>query len=617
MKSRRQTVNAHAKSWRVLVVLAILAMIAAACGDGSESTTTTAPDGVTTTLPSGGTTGGPTTEAPDDSVVIEGLSGLTVIDDRTFTVQFTEADPEFPLKLAYAAYFPLPDVAFDDTQAFEEEPVGNGPFEMDGAWEHDVRVPLKRYADYQGPDMPVIDNLEFTIIDDLNTAYNEVRAGNLDILGPALPTDQIATAADEFGDRYGLSSSTSFTYLGFPTYLPEYTLDIRRALSMAIDRDLIVEQIYQNTRVAAFSTIPPIFDGARTNVCDNWNYDPDAAKALWDAAGPLDEVVVWFNTGGGHEEWVEAVANMWRNTLGVSDITFQTLEFSEYLPLLDAQGGTGPFRLGWGQDYPSLLNFLEPLYASYNAPPVGSNNTFYDSAAFDDLLAQGKAAVAASGSAADGIPFYQQAEDLLCADAPIAPVWYRTNQWVNTEGIGNVCFDSYSDLGTNVVTSDDGAVSIQLSEPEHLFPPTSNESNGIHVLRSLFKGLVDYDYCTNEWFLRERRVDLFGRRRRDVDRRVEAGLDLPQWSAGDRTDLRQRLELRGRSGERPAEQLVLRRHRRLRRVESVGVISGECPGRGGPNEPSRLRLARRLEVGHRHTHEVMPPPIEEMAWVGT
>ena len=133
---------------------------------------------------------------------------------------------------------------------------------------------------------------------------------------------------------------------------------------MAIDRDLIVEQIYAGTREPAFSTIPPIFDGARTDVCANWNYLPDEAKALWDAAGPLEEVTVWFNTGGGHEEWVEAVANMWRNTLEIDDIKFETLEFSEYLPLLDNQGATGPFRLGWGQDYPSMLNFLEPLYAS-------------------------------------------------------------------------------------------------------------------------------------------------------------------------------------------------------------------------------------------------------------
>lgn len=489
----------HAKGWRILAFVVIFALIAGACGGGDDDTSDTAAD-TETTSPAGDATTVPGDDVP--GVVIEGLAGLKVIDDLTFTVEFEAADPEFPLKLAYAAYFPLPDVAFGDPQGFEEMPVGNGPFEMDGVWEHDVRVPLMRYASYQGPDMPMIDTLEFTIIDDLNTAYNEVRAGNLDVLGPALPTDQIATAADEFGDRYGLSSTTSFTYLGFPLYMDDtFTLDHRRALSMAIDRDLIVEQIYSNTRVAAFSTIPPIFDGARTNVCDNWNYLPDEAKAVWDAAGPLDEVTVWFNTGGGHEEWVEAVANMWRNTLGIDDIKFETLEFSEYLPLLDNQGATGPFRLGWGQDYPSLLNFLEPLYASYNFPPVGSNTTFWVNEEFDDLLAQGKAAVAASGQASDGIPFYQQAEDILCNDAAIAPVWYRTNQWVNTEGIGNVCFDSYSDLGTNVVTSDDGFVSIQISEPEHLFPTTSNESNGIHVLRSLFKGLVDYDYCTNEWYL--------------------------------------------------------------------------------------------------------------------
>ena len=111
--------------------------------------------------------------------------------------------------LAYAAFFPLPSVAYDDPVAFEEMPVGNGPFRMEGPWEHDVVVPLIRYEDYAGPDPASVERLQFTIIDDLNTAYNEVLAGNLDILGPSLPTDQIATAPDQFGDNYGISSSTS------------------------------------------------------------------------------------------------------------------------------------------------------------------------------------------------------------------------------------------------------------------------------------------------------------------------------------------------------------------------------------------------------------------------
>jgi ABC-type oligopeptide transport system substrate-binding subunit len=496
---------ANARTLRLAAVVAILALAVAACGGGAADTSVTTAASTTTSGQGGSTTTtvpGETTTTTAAFVIEPGLTGLKVVDDLTFTVEFTQADPEFPLKLAYAAFFPLPKVAFDDPEAFEEAPVGNGPFEMDGSWEHDVRIPLKKYQGYQGPDPAQVGRLVWTIIDDLNTAYNEVRAGNLDVLGPTLPPDQIATAAAEFGERYGQSSSTSYTYMGFPLYLPEYhSVDVRRALSMAIDRDLIIEQIYSGTRVAAFSTIPPIFQGAREHVCSNWDYNPTEAKTLWDSIDHPESITVWFNTGGGHEEWVEAVANMWRNTLGVQDIKFESLEFSEYNPLLDAQGATGPFRLGWGQDYPSPLNFLEPLYASYNTPPVGSNNTFYNNPAFDEAIAQGKAAVAASGNLADGIPSYQQAEDILCADVPIAPVWFRTNQFVFTEGIGSVYYDSYSDLGVTKITSSDDSLSVQVSEPEHLFPTNSNESNGIQVLRALFTGLVRYDPSTNEMFL--------------------------------------------------------------------------------------------------------------------
>jgi len=79
-------------------------------------------------------------------------------------------------------------------------------------------------------------------------------------------------------------------------------------------------------------------------------------------------------------------------------------------------------------------------------------------------------------------------------------VWFRTNQFIYTEGIGSVYYDSYSDLGVTKITSDDGLVSVQLSEPEHLFPTNSNESNGIQALRALFTGLVQYDPSNNEMF---------------------------------------------------------------------------------------------------------------------
>jgi len=480
---------------RLFALVAVLALVAAACGTSDDTTTTSTIQAATTT-----TAGETATTLASVEPIEGGLPGLTVIDDLTFEVELITPDPEFPIQMAYAAYFPLPSVALEDPAAFEESPIGNGPFEMDGTWEHDVQIPLKRWADYPGSDPALIDNFEFTIIGELNTAYNEVRAGTLDVLGPSLPPDQLATAPAEFGDRYGQSSSTVFDYLGLPTYLPELTKEHRQALSMAIDRDLVTDVIYANTRIPANSAIPPVLAGHRDDVCPSWNFDPEAAAALWEAAGPIPDITVWFNTGGGHEEWVEAVANMWLQNLGVDNITFESLEFSEYLPLLDNQEVTGPFRLGWGQDYPSPLNFLEPLYASYNAPPVGSNNTFFDNAEFDGLLADGKAAVAASGELADGIPSYNAAEDVVCDEAQIAPIYFRTNTYVFGEGIDNVFYDSYSDLGSTKVTSDDGSVTLHIVEPEHLFPTTSNESEGIEVLRSLFSPLVQFDPETNEPF---------------------------------------------------------------------------------------------------------------------
>ncbi len=460
---------------RLFLVASLLSVIAVGCGGETVSTSSTTIPGITQ------------------------LAGLNVIDDYTFTVQFEEADPEFPLKLAYAAFFPMPFVAFEDPVAFEEQPVGNGPFEMSGTWNHHVEIPLAKYENYKGPDKAQVDNLTFVLIDDLNTAYNEVLSGNIDVLGPAIPTEVIDSAPTDFGDRYGSSSSTSFNYLGFPRYLEGFTVDHWRALSMAIDKETLVEELFGDTRIPAFSAIPPIFAGARDDVCDTWNYNPELAAQLWEQAGPIDEVEVWFNSGGGHELWVEAVANMWRNTLGV-ETTFQSLEFSEYLPLLDGKGMTGPFRLAWGQDYPSPLNFLEPLYASYMVPPTGSNSGFYINEEFDAKLAEGKAAVAESGELEDGLKAYQEAEDILCADPPLVPMFFRTNQFVWTEGTSDVFYDSYSDLGVTKVKKDDDHVRVHLTEPEHLFPTNSNESQGIQVLRALFTGLVQYDAETNEPF---------------------------------------------------------------------------------------------------------------------
>ena len=84
----------------------------------------------------------------------ETLSGLAVVDDLTFTVELQSADPQFPIQVGYAAYFPLPEAFFaggdnpeDLVAAFDEAPIGNGPFMMDGVWEHNVEIATAYYPD--------------------------------------------------------------------------------------------------------------------------------------------------------------------------------------------------------------------------------------------------------------------------------------------------------------------------------------------------------------------------------------------------------------------------------------------------------------------------------------
>jgi ABC-type transport system substrate-binding protein len=495
--------QSHSMRWRFVLLLAVFALVAAACGDSDdatdETTTTAAAEETTTTAAAAEetTTTAASTEETTPPEPVEGqLAGMTLVDDNTFTVELSTPDPEFPLRLSYAAYMALPPQAFEDPAAFEEMPVGSGPFEMAGPWEHDVRIPLKAYADYKGPDPAKIDTFDFEIIAEISTAYNEALAGNLDVMGD-VPTENLGTYKTDFPDGNGEFSTTGFAYLGFPVYLPQFTKEHRQALSMAVDRETIMEKIFLNGREAAHSVVPPSLQG-RSDVCPSWNFDPVMAKELWDAAGDPGPITVWFNSGAGHEDWIEAIVNMWGDNLGIdtSTVTFESLEFAEYLPVLDNQEATGPFRLGWGQDYPSPYNFLEPLYASYNAPPVGSNNTFWDSPEFDALLASGAEKVAASGLLEDGLADYFAAEDILCEESQVMPVYFTKTQAVYSDDVSEVYIDSFDNLGYTLIESLDGNVNQDLREPEHLFLTTSNESEGISVLRAIYAPLINFDAKT-------------------------------------------------------------------------------------------------------------------------
>jgi ABC-type transport system substrate-binding protein len=344
----------------------------------------------------------------------------------------------------------MPQAFFDDPAAFGEQPIGNGPFKADEPFVPGQGITLTRFDDYAGEQKANADEVQYVVYTEVETAYTDLQGGNVDVVD-TLPPDAIASAQDEFGERLIETTYGDITSLGFPTYDERYAdPQVRRAISMAIDREAITEAIFEGTRTPAHSFLNPVINGYRDDACDACELNVDEANSLLDEAGfdrsqPVD---LWFNGGAGHDAWMEAVGNQLRDNLGIEYTLQGNLDFSEYLPLGDAKGYTGPFRLGWSMDYPSPQNYLEPLYSTAAQPPAGSNSAFYSNPEFDALVAKGNQAA----SNEEAIDFYQQAEDLLLEDMPIMPMFFGLEQTVWSENVDGVKVDIFGRVDVASVT---------------------------------------------------------------------------------------------------------------------------------------------------------------------
>jgi oligopeptide transport system substrate-binding protein len=362
----------------------------------------------------------------------ETLSGLKVVDDTTFTIATSEPVSNLPVRLGYSAFAPLPDSFFADPKSFETKPIGAGPFKMDSI--SNTEIVLSKFADYSGADKASVDKLTFRIYQDPAAAYADAVAGSLDYIDDSnIPGDQFVGDAymNDFPDRTSQRESLVMGWITFSPNDPQLAdnPDLRKAISRAIDRDLIVKQIFSNTRTPASGWVSPGVDGFKPDVCgEACTFDAAAAKQAFDAAGGYEgTLTMTYNADAPNKAWSEAVCNQIKNNLGIECVAVPTVDFATFNKKLDADEVKGIFRSAWQADYPSIENYLSPLYAKGAFPPEGSNYSKYDNPEFEALLT--KAAAAPTLEEANG--FYQQAEALLAEDFPTAPLWYNktTSAW--------------------------------------------------------------------------------------------------------------------------------------------------------------------------------------------
>lgn len=368
------------------------------------------------------------------------MKGLKVVDDLTLEVTLTAPFSQFKTMLGYTAFYPMPESAIGSdgkiTQEYGEKPIGQGLFKMDKPYKKgtDPTVELSVYDKFPGKKPTGWTKLQFKVYTSSETAWNDLQAENLDI-HDSLPATAIATAKSVLGDRYFDEPDAAVGYIGVPLkYNKDFeNVDVRKAISMAIDRKTIADTVFSGTRAPADDFINPAIPGYRQGACEACTYNPAEAKKLYESANGPKTIELGYNADGGHKEWIEAVANNLRANLGI-EVTPKPFEkFQGILDALDAKEYKGLFRMGWAIDYPSAENYLTPIFGT-GAIDTGSNYGGYSNKDFDELVAKGDQAA----DAAEGLKFYQQADDILLKDLPYIPVYFYRSNFGHSTKVKNV-----------------------------------------------------------------------------------------------------------------------------------------------------------------------------------
>ena len=354
------------------------------------------------------------------------MSGLKVQDETTFTVQLTQPNSQFEYQLGFDAFDPLPKAFYDDPKAYDEQPIGDGPYMMDGKWQHDETINLQRYPDYAGTP-GFADKIELPIYQG-DAAWTDFQAGNVDIT--FVGSDHLGEARQQYPDAVSEEASSTLLYLFIPMYDKRFqSKELRQALSLAVDRQAVMTAVLVAENPADDFTTP-VVSGYRQGVCQYCVYNPDLAKQkLEQAGGWQGEMTLNFYTDTTLEQAMEAVAQQWHDNLGI-DVKLNPINPNSYSDFEYGQKMTGPWWDGWVEDYPSLEDYLRPIFGTGGGFNLGE----YSNKEFDDLIDQGNAA----GSIDEALPFYQQADDIILEDMPAIPWGYLGFNTVHSENVTNV-----------------------------------------------------------------------------------------------------------------------------------------------------------------------------------
>jgi oligopeptide transport system substrate-binding protein len=348
------------------------------------------------------------------------ISGVQVVSDYTLQVTIDAPKSYFLAKLTHPTAMVVDRNNVAKGGAWWRQPNGTGAFKLK-EWQQSSKLVLERNSNYYGE----VASLEYVEVQ-MYTG-NEMslyETGAIDVAGVyTTDIDRITDKDGPFYNEYHVSPLLNFSWIGFNTAEPPFDdVNVRKAFTMAIDKDKIINLTLRNLVQNAEGILPPGIPGYNENLV-GLEYNVAKAKALI-AASKYESVEnlppITFTTsgyGGAINQTLEAMIVQWRENLGV-EVKVRQLEPDFYLYHLKDEVDN-MYDMGWIADYPHPQDFLDVLFGS----GVEYNYGGYSNPALDALLAQ----AGVEQNTTKSLEMYQQAERMLVDDAAILPLWFGEN----------------------------------------------------------------------------------------------------------------------------------------------------------------------------------------------
>ncbi|NGX39954.1 MAG: Oligopeptide-binding protein OppA [Chlamydiae bacterium] len=364
--------------------------------------------------------------------------GIKVIDNNTLQVQLERPIPYFLDLIASHCFYAVPQHITEHFPHWANQAghlfVGNGPYKLI-KWKHHNCIVLEKNQEYWDQELVILDKIHMSIVEDETTELNMFEAEELDWAGgplSTLPTDALQSLAKQ--KRLETYPVAGTYYYIFNVNRPPFdNIHMRRAFALAIDRQIIIDNITQSDQAPATGFIPPAIWEVKPHFKD---HDVEESRRLFDLGlvetgytrKTLPTITLIYNSSSAHHKIAQAIQEQWFRAFGLR-VRLANKDWKVFLDELSHKQFQIA-RMG------GVAGFKDPLtfFDLYKYPTSSNNYSGWSNPAFTELIE--KAEVTIDPKEREG--YLRKAEDLFIAEMPIAPIYYYTGTFTKKKYVKGI-----------------------------------------------------------------------------------------------------------------------------------------------------------------------------------